>query len=134
MELSSTTTTRRVLVIDDHDVAREYMSRLLTQAGYTVHAQPSPIGATRLILRETIPVVVIDVEMPALRGDKLVQLFRQNPRFQGLGLVLVSSTDPRELEQYGKAAGADAVVPKTNLERALVAIVDKLFARAKAHA
>lgn len=134
MELSSATATRRVLVIDDHDVAREYMSRLLTQAGYTVHAQPSPIGATRLILREAIPVVVIDVEMPALRGDKLVQLFRQNPRFEGLGLVLVSSTDPRELEQYGKASGADAVVPKSNLERGLVAIVDKLFARTRATA
>lgn len=124
-------TVRRVLVIDDHDVAREYMTRLLTQAGYSVTAHSSPLGVTRTLIRENISVVVLDVEMPALRGDKLVQLFRQNKRLDKLGLVLVSSKDGAELADIGKAAGADAVVTKKDLDHALVAEVHKLFTKGR---
>jgi CheY-like chemotaxis protein len=120
---------RRVLVIDDQDVARDYMTRLLEDAGYNVASQSSPLGVTRQVIREGITVVIIDVEMPALRGDKLVRLFRQNRRLANLGLVLVSSKDQEELAALGRAAGADAVVTKKNLDRALVAEVKKLFGR-----
>lgn len=120
---------RRVLVIDDQDVARDYMTRLLEDAGYSVSAQDSPLGVTRQVIREGITVVIIDVEMPALRGDKLVRLFRHNRRLANLGLVLVSSKDHEELAALGRAAGADAVVTKKSLDRSLVAEVRKLFAR-----
>lgn len=119
----------RVLVIDDQDVARDYMTRLLENAGYSVSAQSSPLGVTRQVIREGINVVIIDVEMPALRGDKLVRLFRQNRRLANLGLVLVSSKDQEELAALGRAAGADAVVTKKNLDRTLVTEVKKLFSR-----
>jgi len=121
-----------VLVIDDHDVAREFMTRLLVSAGHTVHSQSTPIGATRTIVRQNIAVVVVDVEMPALRGDKLVALFRKNPRFDSLGLVLVSSAPEAELVEIGRAAGADAVIPKVDLERSLVSVVRRLAIRARA--
>jgi CheY-like chemotaxis protein len=118
-----------VLVIDDHDVAREIMTRLLTSAGHRVHAQSTPIGATRTIVRENISVVVVDVEMPALRGDKLVALFRSNPRFAKLGLILVSSAPEIELVQLGRDVGADAVVPKIHLEANLVRTVERFLER-----
>jgi len=120
---------RRVLVIDDYDAAREYMTRLLTAAGFVVFSQSSPIGATRMIVRERINVVVIDLHMPAIRGDKLVALFRQNPRFKNLGLVLVSGVAESELETLGRAVSADAIVPKRSLDSSLVTEVSKLASR-----
>jgi CheY-like chemotaxis protein len=119
-----------VLVIDDHDVAREVMTRLLTDAGHRVCAQSTPIGATRTIVRENISVVVVDVEMPALRGDRLVALFRSNPRFRNLGLILVSGAPEKELVEIGREVGADAVVPKIHLEESLVSTVARLVDRA----
>lgn len=119
-----------MLVIDDNEVARELMTRLLSDAGHLVHSQSTPIGATRTIVRERVAVVVVDVEMPALRGDKLVALFRKNPRFARLGLILVSSAPERELVEIGQAVGADAVVPKLHLETGLVPVVQRLVQRA----
>ena len=120
----------RVLVIDDQEIARKLMTRLLTSAGFQVFAQPSAIGATRLMIRQQIAVVVIDVHMPALQGDKLVQLFRENPRFSDVGLILVSGTsDGDTLEALGRAAGADAVVPKYAIETSLVREVTRLASR-----
>lgn len=115
-------------MIDDHDVAREFMSRLLVESGFHVEAQASAIGATRAIVREQISIVVLDVEMPALTGDKLITLFRQNPRFDKLGIVLVSGKDREELEAFGRAVGANAVVPKKFLEQELVKTVETVLA------
>lgn len=119
-------------MIDDHDVAREYMSRLLGAHGFHVESQASAIGATRAIVREHISVVVLDVEMPALTGDKLIALFRQNPRFDKLGIVLVSGKNRDELEAFGKAVGANAVVPKKFLEQELVSTVESVLASCSA--
>jgi CheY-like chemotaxis protein len=118
-----------VLIIDDRDEAREFMSRLLTEAGFEVFEQGSPIGATRVIIRHGIRVVVIDVNMPAMRGDKLAQLFRENPRFQNLGLVLVSGEQEEELQRIGQEVGADAVVTKASMTTALAAEVQRIAAR-----
>ena len=112
------------------DAFGKLMTRLLTDAGHRVHSQSTPIGATRTIVREKVSVVVVDVEMPALRGDKLVALFRKNPRFSRLGLVLVSSAPEAELVEIGRAVGADAVVPKIHLESGLVRTVERLATRA----
>jgi CheY-like chemotaxis protein len=120
---------RKVLIIDDREEAREYMSRLLKDAGYEVFEQGSPIGATRVIIRMGIRVVVIDVNMPAMRGDKLAQLFRENPRFEDLGLVLVSGEPEDELRRIGKEVRADAVVSKAALSDALVSEVTRLADR-----
>ena len=72
----------------------------------------------------------VDVEMPALRGDRLVALFRSNPRFRNLGLILVSGAPENDLVELGRAVGADAVVPKVHLEKSLVPIVARLVERA----
>ena len=47
------------------------MAQLLMDAGMRVHTLPSPIGATRAILANKVDVVVIDVMMPGMRGDRL---------------------------------------------------------------
>jgi len=60
----------RVLVVDDDDIVREIMAGDLTDAGCWVESLPTPIGATRAIIENEIDVVVIDVLMPSMRGDK----------------------------------------------------------------
>ena len=67
--------------------------------------------------------------MPAMRGDKLVQLFRENPRFHNLVLVLVSGAAEENLKSLGDSVRADAVVPKSNLDISLVSEVSRLATR-----
>ena len=101
-----------VLIIDDSEVARELMSHSLHQHGHRVVAMPSPIGVTRTIQRESIDVVVIDVNLPTINGDRLAMLFRKQNRMDRVGLVLVSGLDYQTLEKLGKDSEADAVVTK----------------------
>ncbi|MGK3982644.1 response regulator [Sorangium sp. So ce136] len=114
--------TAPVLVIDDSEIAREEVSRVLRDAGWQVVALPSPIGATQAIVRHQARVVIVDVFMPTLRGDRLLTLFRKNPRLGHLCVILMSGHSERELERLRTEAQADAVISKRDLHR-LPAIV-----------
>lgn len=106
-----------VLVIDDSDISRAEMTRILEAAGLEVVGLASPIGATRVMLSGNVRAVVIDVEMPSLRGDRLAALFRGNPRMNGIGVVLVSGEKSEELSRLAIEARADEAVSKATLTR-----------------
>jgi PleD family two-component response regulator len=125
---SATQGTDVVLVIDDSDVARAEMMRVLTQAGFRVMGLASPIGATRTILDNAVRVVVIDIMMPGMRGDRLAALFRGNPRLRELGVVLVTGASASELLSLSVESGANAVVSKAHLHE-LVPAVHKALRR-----
>lgn len=111
-----------VLVIDDSDVARGEMMRVLQLAGFSVTGLASPIGATRTILELRVQCVVIDILMPGMRGDRLAALFRGNPRMRDLGVVLVSGASTAELLGLSVESGANAVVSKANLQDLVPAV------------
>jgi len=118
-----------VLVIDDSDLARASMRRALTDAHLRVIDLPSPIGATSAILRSQVRVVVVDVNMPSIRGDKLAALFRKSARMSTIGIILISGTEVEALDRLAREVGADAVLPKSAGTDALVMKVKALLAR-----
>jgi two-component system phosphate regulon response regulator PhoB len=121
----------RVLVIDDDDVARELLMSTLERGGHEVYQLPSAIGATRMIAEHKIDVVVLDVMLPDISGDKLARLLRQHSRGAKLGIVLVSSRPLAELNGLAAAANADAVVQKGQIRAQLVTTVTSTFLRRK---
>lgn len=118
-------TRRRVMVVDDSDVARETIVHTLRDAGFEVIERSSPIGVSREVIRQRVCAVVLDVEMPALRGDKLATLLRANSN-EDVRLVLVSSIPEQQLRQIGQRVGADGVVPKARVASELVVLLERL--------
>lgn len=119
-----------VLVIDDSDIARGSMVRALKGAGFSAGDLPSPIGASREIIRNGVKLVVIDINMPTMRGDKLAALFRKSDRLKHLKLVLISGSDIDQLRALAKEVDADAVVAKSEGNDALVKTVRRLLGAA----
>ena len=109
--------TRResVLVIDDSEIARCQMVEVLTAAGMSVVELPSAIGATMAILNNNVSVVVLDLYMPGINGDKLAGLFRNNARLRAIGVVLVTGASEAEVARVAAAGEVDAFVSKTRL-------------------
>lgn len=120
----------QVLVIDDQQVSRNSVIRLLQAAGFSVVGASSAIGATRLALRKGILVAVIDLNMPAMRGSSLIQVIRKSPRLAHVGIVLLSGASDEELVTAAGEASADAAVSKLNMKDTLVPAVQKLMVRA----
>jgi DNA-binding response OmpR family regulator len=115
----------RTLIIDDDDIERELLRSSLEDASHAVFELPSPIGATKKIIEEKINVVVLDVMMPEVSGDKLAKMLRGNPRVGRVGIVLVSSLKAEELRRLQLESGADEVVEKARIRQDLASAVKR---------
>lgn len=116
----------RVLVIDDSEISLEIMSGVLEDAGMNVFRATSPIGATQLVVKHQVDVLVTDVNMPALLGQNLISLFRNNRRAEHVRVVLVSSLPEPELQAIAEEHGADGVLQKENVTSELVDLVHRV--------
>jgi CheY-like chemotaxis protein len=121
----------RILLIDDDDITRELFSSLLVAAGHQVWELPSPIGATRTISANRIDIVILDIFMPQMDGDKSARMLRENPRLKDLGIILVSSCEQERLISLAERVGADAVVPKAEARAKLVHVVRQVIHRSR---
>jgi DNA-binding NtrC family response regulator len=63
----------RVLVVDDNSRARQSMADVLQQAGHQVFACSSGREALQLLDKETIDVVLTDLQMPGMTGLELIR-------------------------------------------------------------
>jgi CheY-like chemotaxis protein len=111
---------KRALVVDDDELARALLSSILRDGGYEVFELPSPIGATQTILRNDISVLVLDVFMPSMDGDKFARLLRGNPKLSQLNIVLVSGASMEELTQIASRVSASTVIPKGEVRERLL--------------
>jgi CheY-like chemotaxis protein len=121
----------RVLIIDDDEIVGEAMREILAREGHEVTAVPTAIGATQVILREHVRVVVLDIHMPSISGDKLAQLLRKNPRLKHIGIILVSGIEQKQLEALANEVSADAVVSKHKMRSELATAVGVAARRAQ---
>ncbi len=120
----------RVVIIDDDTFEREFLVDLLRRAGgFNVSSMGSVFGLTNHLINEHVDVVVLDVMMPSIRGDKLAALLRKNPALGSLGVVLISSLPEAELAQLMVEVKADAFVSKTNVRAELASVVRGLAPR-----
>jgi CheY-like chemotaxis protein len=118
-----------VLVVDDHELGRRAVVRLLRDAGLSVIASGSAIGATRLAIQSGVRVVIADLNMPAMRGSALLTVFRRNPRLAKVPVVLLSGVSAEELVAAASEVGADAAISKVEMASTLLPTVQRLLRR-----
>jgi DNA-binding NtrC family response regulator len=79
----------RVLVVDDHEPARESMAFVLRQSGHQVDCCSSAIEALGLVEHERFDCVVTDLMMPGMNGIEFIVQLEQ--RGYGAPVVMVTA-------------------------------------------
>ncbi|QDV32912.1 response regulator [Tautonia plasticadhaerens] len=69
---------RRLLMIDDHPATVEVLGRLISRRGWDVRVTPDVHEALEMIRDLRPEVVLIDLQMPAMKGDALARLIRRD--------------------------------------------------------
>lgn len=111
----------RVLVVDDHAVARERIATLLKSefdVVATVADGQAAVEATRA-LRPAV--VVLDIAMPVLNGFEAAAIIRDLP--DAPRIVFSTAYDDPEFAEAALALGASALVLKRNMLVELVPAV-----------
>ncbi|TCI05349.1 chemotaxis signal transduction protein CheV [Corallincola luteus] len=121
--LADTIAGRAVLIADDSSVARNQINRALSSLGLTTKLVKDGKEALDLLkedaesvddIREKYALLISDVEMPEMDGYTLTAEIRNNPKLQGLYVILHTSLSGVFNEAMVKKVGADDFIPKFN--------------------
>ncbi len=103
----------KVFIIDDDENALNMARRVLEKADYEVASTTRVIGTTAAINSFMPDIILLDVMMPALSGDRMVELLQKGLRHKPR-IILFSNKSEEELVKLTKESGADDHIAKIN--------------------
>lgn len=126
---------RQLLVVDDSSVARKMTAQTLDQIAIPYLLARDGREALELIdkhatagepVRQKFPMIISDIEMPAMDGYQLTRTLRSDPRCAGLYILVHTSLDGRVNLTQAEQAGADRILTKFVPETLAQAVVTGL--------
>lgn len=120
-----------VLVVDDNSTFVRVLERFF--ARYELKMLHASDGAAALSALSELPnnpdLVICDVHMPGMNGTAFLTALRENPRYEHLPVIILTSDDDIELKLKLIAAGADAYLTKNEDPRLLCVQSKRLIAK-----
>jgi CheY-like chemotaxis protein len=102
----------KVLLIDDSELVKDLVTEALEPAGFEVSWLESPMLLAVTMRKEQPDVVLMDVNMPAISGDKAMQLAHQFGTTRAVPVLYHSSRSGDELRELVTKTGADGYLEK----------------------
>jgi two-component system, OmpR family, alkaline phosphatase synthesis response regulator PhoP len=122
---------KRILVVDDEIYIVHILEFSLTMEGYTVLTASNGEEALKMIEQERPDLVVLDIMMPKLDGYEVCRHLRQDERFAGLPVILLSAKGRPVDREAGLQAGADDYIAKPFSPRKLLEKIRELLDRSE---
>jgi DNA-binding response OmpR family regulator len=119
----------KILVIDDSNIALQWIRLNLTPFGFEVTTYNTPIGTQDFINRTQPDLILLDVGMPTLSGDLLCKMIKDNPRTKNTIVALYSSLPEDELKEMAEKSGANGYIQKTDDIELLSKRINELLKR-----
>ena len=107
----SSLVTGNVLVVDDSSQKRELLSRKLKKVGHTVNVVDDGTKAIDYLRDATPDIILLDLFMPEMNGDKVLQVIKQNERLKEIPVLVISSSSDMDNVIKCIRLGADDYLP-----------------------
>lgn len=117
---------KKILVIEDDDIARELMRMALERRGYAVILAEDGIQGYEEALRVTPDLIITDIQMPAADGIHLVRRVRDTPELAATP-ILVTTGFGSGSATFALGQGATAYEPKPVNPESFLATVKRLI-------
>ena len=116
-----------ILVVDDNNVFRIVVSKMLSRLGYEVSSADSGENGLSLFLKNKFDIVLSDYEMPGMDGVAFAcSIKKSSPRTQ----VVIMTGAGRETVLARKTTAVDEVISKPFTLAGIDATIQNLLSRA----
>ena len=115
-----------VMLVDDADVERAAVRRLLEREGYDVVEAADGLDALAVLEGSRPALILLDLSMPDLDGLALLQFLRQDVRWRSIPVVVVTgSDDPQLLDEARRLGAREHLLKSESPVAALLATVGR---------
>ena len=111
-ELKQRIEVRTILVVDDDEIMRSAIKRILEQEGYKVILAEDGLELSKVLESTRLDLILLDVNLPWVDGLELCRLVKGNATLAETPLILVSARKTKEDIDAGFDAGANDYVTK----------------------
>lgn len=119
---------KTILIVEDSATTRALIRAVIDEIGdyETVEAE-SGFEALKMLPQQAYDLIVTDINMPDINGLELINFVRNNPRYNHLPIIIVSTERSEEDKKRGMALGATAYVTKPFKSSELQEIIKKIL-------
>jgi len=117
----------RILVVDDDLRLRDLLQRYLTEQGFGVHTVSDAAGMDKLLGRERVDLLVLDLMLPGEDGLSICRRLRGGKNTVPIIMLTAKGEDVDRI--VGLEMGADDYLPKPFNPRELLARIQALVRR-----
>jgi CheY-like chemotaxis protein len=116
---------KKILICDDDEGIIDVLSLMLEDTGHNIIAETNSLNAYAIIEAEKPDLMILDLWMPVLSGDQILNRIRMSPQHQTLPVIVISAS--RDGEEIAKNAGATIFIAKPFDMDHLLAVVQDLL-------
>ena len=117
---------RKILVIDDEPDLLKVIKVRLEKSGYKVVGGACGQEAIDLARQEKPDVVVLDIYLPDINGDKVTKIFKKDERLKNIPVILISAT-ARSVAQEAQECGAEGCLTKPFEPQDMINMIEKFL-------
>lgn len=104
--------TRTILIVEDNQIDRSRLEKLLSDAGYLVSTAENGAQALAAVKRSKPDAILMDVNMPEMDGFAATRALRGDADTKDIPVVLVTAKDQKADKAWGQMLGAKGYVTK----------------------
>lgn len=105
---------RHVLSVEDDSVLSDALERKFEEKGYDLHKAVNGENALRILEKETIDAILLDIILPDMDGFAVLQKIKENPHTKNIPVIIVSNLGQKEEIERGLKSGASGYIVKAN--------------------
>jgi two-component system chemotaxis response regulator CheY len=104
---------KTILIVEDSATTRALIRAVIDEMGdfETVEAG-SGFEALKMLPQQDYDLIITDINMPDINGLELISFVKNNPRYNHLPVIIVTTERSEEDKNRGMALGAAAYVTK----------------------
>lgn len=118
-------TGKKVLVIDDSETIRRTAETLLNRSGFEVGVAEDGFQAFSAIIDFKPDIIFLDIMMPKLDGYQVCSVIKNNPEFEHIPVIMLSSKNDLFDQARGRVAGSEYFMSKPFSKEELVSAIEK---------
>ncbi|WP_445665389.1 response regulator [Fodinibius sp. AD559] len=127
----SSTPKREILIVDDDDLTRKLISRLVSKEfDHDITTKKNGIEALEYVEKNIPQLIILDLMLPGMNGFEILKKVREDQRFSQIKVVLVSAKSRSEDIERGFDLTADEYITKPFQPKEFTARIRKLLTKA----
>lgn len=111
-KLRQSSTQHTILVVDDDDIVRNALQRILESVGYRVLVAADGVELSQMLEAMHLDLVLLDINLPWVDGFELCRIIKGHPQLKKVPLILISGRKSKEDIEKGLTVGADDYIAK----------------------